>query len=169
MEKPDTTWHNYHEHIASIEDVKKMYGMVMRLENICSSENHDTLGNIDLIENDNKLGKKRFQVLFDRLIPSNEELRKLIKLANDCFESEWEPSTTNSYDETIFAYQPSEETKKYFETNFDPIPVAYLPNKPHPNGLLSYNLSSISVKTGRAYVYNIDPVIEMHFQGLKKN
>jgi len=35
-------------------------------------------------------------------------------------------------------YQPSHEMKEKAVINGEPIPVIYIPRKPHPNGLLAY-------------------------------
>ena len=40
------------------------------------------------------------------------------------------------------AYHPSSIVKKKAELNEEPIPVVYIPRKPHPNGLLLYQAMS---------------------------
>ena len=42
-----------------------------------------------------------------------------------------------TFDESIIAYQPSSEVKAR-ANQIEPIPVVYIPRKPHPNGLLLY-------------------------------
>jgi hypothetical protein len=41
-------------------------------------------------------------------------------------------------DESLMQYQPSAEIKQLAEQISEPIPVVYIPRKPHPNGLLAY-------------------------------
>ena len=48
----------------------------------------------------------------------------------------------------INSYQPSAEVKKIYMTKGEPIPVVYIPRKPHPNGLLNY-LSATFIKHPR--------------------
>lgn len=42
------------------------------------------------------------------------------------------------FDEQVVGYQPSAKTKNKAEQAGHPIPVVYIPRKPHPNGLLFY-------------------------------
>src|SRR5690606_26528256 len=41
-------------------------------------------------------------------------------------------------DEAVIAFQPSSATKIKAEAEGEPIPVVFIPRKPHPNGLLLY-------------------------------
>lgn len=41
-------------------------------------------------------------------------------------------------DEALISYQPSKIVKDKAELAGEPIPLAYIPRKPHPNGLLFY-------------------------------
>jgi hypothetical protein len=45
-------------------------------------------------------------------------------------------------DEHINSYQPRKETKEQAERDQEPIPVVYIPRKPHKNGLLTYFANS---------------------------
>ena len=38
-------------------------------------------------------------------------------------------------DEAVLAYQPSSQVKEKAKMNGEPIPVVFIPRKPHPNGL----------------------------------
>lgn len=42
-------------------------------------------------------------------------------------------------DESMCEYQPSKDTKEKAAEKGEPIPVVYIPRKPHPNGLLIYS------------------------------
>jgi hypothetical protein len=42
-------------------------------------------------------------------------------------------------DESVLAYQPSKEKKAKMEEEGEPIPVVFIPRKPHKNGLLLYS------------------------------
>lgn len=45
-------------------------------------------------------------------------------------------------DESVIAYQPKKEAKSNAEKKEEPIPMVYIPRKPHPNGLLIYQLAT---------------------------
>lgn len=45
-------------------------------------------------------------------------------------------------DEGLMAYQPCQDTKEYNELIGEPIPVVFIPRKPHANGLLLYIVCS---------------------------
>lgn len=62
-------------------------------------------------------------------------------------------------DEHMNAYQPSASTKAKAQTNGEPIPVVYIPRKPHPNGFLVYLLATFlqhPIKTNRVIPYILD-------------
>lgn len=50
--------------------------------------------------------------------------------------------STVTIDEHINGYQPSHKTKEKAVERGEPIPVVYIPRKPHPNGLLIYLMCS---------------------------
>lgn len=62
-------------------------------------------------------------------------------------------------DETIYQYEPCFKTKDAHQLSRDPIPLAYIPRKPHPNGLLDYKLACKSAKTGLPYVIDFQPYL----------
>lgn len=45
---------------------------------------------------------------------------------------------TICYDELAVGYQPAKETKEKAEEIGEPIPIMFIPRKPHPNCLLIY-------------------------------
>lgn len=47
-------------------------------------------------------------------------------------------ATLITVDEHMNEYQPSKKIKERAESEGEPIPVVYIPRKPHPNGLLEY-------------------------------
>ncbi len=56
-----------------------------------------------------------------------------------------ENCTLCALDESLMEYQPSATVKEAMEKIGEPIPVAFIQRKPHPNGLLAYILSSFVV------------------------
>src|SRR5262245_45233855 len=95
-------------------------------------------------------------MLHHAFTPSLSELLQLIKIIetssqkyNSYFISIIIKTTNISYicvreiflitiDEHINAYQPSAIVKSKALENGEPVPVVYIPRKPHPNGLLEY-------------------------------
>jgi hypothetical protein len=56
-------------------------------------------------------------------------------------------------------YQPTSKTKKVAASEGEPIPVVYIPRKPHPNGLEAFILSSFfdhPTEANRKMPYIID-------------
>ena len=43
-------------------------------------------------------------------------------------------------DESLISYEPKQEAKNKAIAKGEPIPLMYIPRKPHPNGLLIYQL-----------------------------
>jgi hypothetical protein len=60
-------------------------------------------------------------------------------------------------DEGIFEFQPSHESKEFYEKVHCPIPVVYIVRKPHPNGLLVYYLFTKSSKPNKSYILDYQP------------
>jgi hypothetical protein len=89
-----------------------------------------------------KLGMDRFQTLWRAFNPSIDEFRQIA----DIFHSVWSSFIKNvslvTVDETLVAYQPSPKKKQQAESLGEPIPVIYIPRKPHPNGLEAFLLVS---------------------------
>jgi hypothetical protein len=69
-----------------------------------------------------------------------------------------------SIDESLIGYQPSEEVKKRNENQGHPIPVSYIPRKPHSNGLLNYILTTTVEhpmnEKGLPYILDILPHLQ---------
>ncbi len=50
--------------------------------------------------------------------------------------------TTACYDELAVGYEPTKEVKQKADDAGEPIPVMFIPRKPHPNCLLIYLLAT---------------------------
>jgi hypothetical protein len=75
----------------------------------------------------------------------------IYRLIEDC--------TLAVFDESLMEYQPGHRAKAEAERANEPIPVTYIPRKPHPNGLLAYILSSYlphPIKLDRKLPFIID-------------
>jgi hypothetical protein len=91
-------------------------------------------------------------------LPSIKELRDISELLSMTFKRNWIPGSVLSFDESLYSYQPRPETKKKKELEFkEPIPVVYIPRKPHPNGLLNWLCVSKSTATSLPYVIDMVP------------
>lgn len=62
-------------------------------------------------------------------------------------------------DEHMNEYQPTKEIKSKADEDGEPIPVVYIPRKPHPNGLLEYILATYidnPIRTDSVLPYVVD-------------
>ena len=74
------------------------------------------------------------------------------------FQNHWTSGSIIAFDESIYQYQPISSTKKKYEFVFqEPIPVVYIPRKPHPNGLLNWICVNVSSTTGLPFVMDMEP------------
>jgi len=62
-------------------------------------------------------------------------------------------------DETVYQYTPRKKTRENAETT-EPIPLVYIPRKPHPYGLLNWVLACKSSLTGIPYVLSFFPHLD---------
>jgi len=105
-----------------------------------------------------KMGLNRFTAIQTSLLFDSNALEELCNDISSTFKSLWNPSATVSFDESIWAYEPRPETKRRYEYVLkDPIPVVYIPRKPHPNGFLCWLLVSKSSKTNLPFILDIIP------------
>jgi hypothetical protein len=88
-----------------------------------------------------KLGMDRFQALWRAFNPSIDELRQIVDILHSVWSSFIENVSLVAVDETLVSYQPFPK-KQQAESLGEPIPVVYIPRKPHPNGLEAFLLAS---------------------------
>lgn len=142
---------------VSIHQLKLFYGMYLDLETNFSSKNDSIEKQFQIMRKTKKLpiGENRFFAILSCSQPTTLQFEELEKLYSAIFSRNWDAGPVVSHDETVFAYQPAKRTKKVAEDALDPIPLVYIPRKPHPNGLLSYMTCGKSGQTGLVYVLKI--------------
>jgi hypothetical protein len=98
-----------------------------------------------------KLGQTRFEILHGCLEFTASEIRSMSSLLITAARRYTHLFTKASFlekvgivtiDESLIGYQPSDEAKKREDANGNPIPVVFIPRKPHPNGLIFYTVCS---------------------------
>lgn len=70
-------------------------------------------------------------------------------------------------DESIVAYHPKPEVKQRAEQDGEPIPVVFIPRKPHPNGLevflaCSYIPHPVEVGSVLPFIIDMIPHLELN-------
>jgi len=154
----DSSYNKFHVDLR-LGELLIFFGAVVYLEN-----NHSKL-RPSISENYRKLKKlrgkdvmcqKRFTAIITCLCPNENEFRELVDLLNNQFNKLVCPGTKTAFDETVYAYHVSKEIKQRAEQDQDPIPVVFIPRKPHPNGLMSYKLSTI-LPGGKPYTLVLIP------------
>jgi hypothetical protein len=104
------------------------------------------------------IGKNRFKALRSSF-PTQKDLVKLIELLRNNWRNAVSPGSIVTFDETIFEFQPGSKSKEDAEKNRDPIPVVFIPSKPHPNGLLCYFFGVRMQNTLLPYMFDLEPHI----------
>lgn len=144
---------------VSLAQLKIFYGMYLELETNFSSKNNSIEKWFQETRKTKKLeiGENRFFAILSCSQPTSSQFESLEKLFNDTFTGCWDAGSIVAHDETVFSYQPAKNTKKAAEEGLDPIPLVFIPRKPHPNGLLSYLTCGRSGQTDLVYVLRIQP------------
>lgn len=128
----------------------------MRIENTFGNDSLSLRNHFNMIVSRfgrvSKLGMDRFTNIRRATNPTIDELETLCLLLHknfarfhniifalmQLFVSIIESLSVAVIDESVIGYQPRLEVKQKAELNGEPIPVTYIPRKPHPNGLLIY-------------------------------
>ena len=84
------------------------------------------------------IGLDRFVALKAALIPTVEELKEIAQLLSTAACSLTRNMHVCAIDESVIAYSPVKSVKDAAENSGEPIPVVYIPRKPHPNGLEAF-------------------------------
>jgi hypothetical protein len=125
----------------------------------------------------NNLGQRRFETLKTAFDPTIAELQMLINLLVTS-SKRYKVNNINiiriisdisvlTVDEATISYEPNASTKKIAITLGEPIPLTYIPRKPHPNGLLlylgsSYILHPTKQQSKLPYVVDIIPHLQVN-------
>eukprot|EP01105_Mastigella_eilhardi_P014704 TRINITY_DN3345_c0_g1_i2.p1 TRINITY_DN3345_c0_g1~~TRINITY_DN3345_c0_g1_i2.p1 ORF type:complete len:434 (+),score=59.09 TRINITY_DN3345_c0_g1_i2:763-2064(+) len=88
------------------------------------------------------LGQSRFESLLHAFRLPIAELWSVASLLSAAFQQHVASAHVATFDELLFGYQPSADTKLDAERAGEPIPVVFIQRKPHPNGLLIYLLAT---------------------------
>jgi len=121
------------------EELKVFYALQMTIEN--SYGNDKTYLCAHFTEVIAKVGKvrglgcDRFRALLAAFAPTDTELMQIAANLEACSREQLVSVSIVAIDESVIAYQPSHEAKMQAEKDGAPIPVVYIPRKPHPNGL----------------------------------
>ena len=152
---------------VTAEEAIRFYGLLMMIEssygnNTANLRAHFSAVKSEFEEPEKIMGIDRFTILRGAFYGSSDFLKKVC--------DEFHLATTKHIsqisvvvgDEAVAEYQPAAATKKKHEKMGDPIPVIYIPRKPHPNGFLFYLLATfVSDPTGLEstvpYVLDIIP------------
>jgi hypothetical protein len=81
------------------------------------------------------LSEDRYTSLRSALNPSIKEILEVCSLLRVAFNEFVSHVQLAIVDEAVVAYQPSKTVKDEADATGEPIPVMYVPRKPHPNGL----------------------------------
>lgn len=148
----------YYSKVTVIELIK-FIGIHILLENEHSLHSPAIEKNYKTIKNEHKftMGYNRYLAIKASIKPSSEVFDELLAEWVSQSKVHWTPGTEISIDETIFAYQVRKETKAEFEKMKDPIPMHYIPRKPHKNGLFAWTAATKSDHTNKPYVLDILP------------
>lgn len=84
------------------------------------------------------LSKHRFFAIQGCVSLNDSKIRELCDLLGESFKNHWNSGKKIVLDETIFSYEPKKEARLKAAENMDPIPVIYIPRKPHSTGLLRF-------------------------------
>lgn len=128
--------------IVTASEAKRFYGILLLVESTWGNNTPVLRDHFKQVKR--SLGKKfqmgvnRFGVLRTSFYVSNTDLLWLADNWHLAASSHLTEVKVVVGDEEVDEYQPSKVTKKAAEVSGDPIPLAYFPRKPHPNGLLYY-------------------------------
>jgi len=139
---------------TNTNELLRWYGAVMTLENIYGNSTKSITNNLSSIA----FPTQRFHKIMTALAPKTTDFKIIYNRLRFAWKSNWVPGNYVAIDEAIYAYQPCKKTKKKWEIKLrDPIPVVYIPRKPHKNGLLCYKMCTRSQKTGLPYQLDLEP------------
>lgn len=146
-----------------LEGTPAFFALAWEIE-FSTSKKHSTLKDVfDLLkENDHPItiGYNRFKALRASFIPTQEDLLEAVQILRASWSSAIEPGSVVCFDEALWDFRPSKKAKEKAENRKDPIPVVYIPRKPHPNGLLCYFMGTKMFNTNLPYVFDLEPHIQ---------
>ena len=137
----------YARHAVTGEEVLRFYGLLMMLESTWGNDTGNLKAHFAKIKNqlgsDYKImGLNRFTMLKSSFYGSSLFLKKVSDVFRENTTKHISQVSVVVGDEAVLEYQPSPDSKKAHEHRGDPIPVVFIPRKPHPNGFLLYLLAT---------------------------
>jgi hypothetical protein len=114
------------------------------MENTFGNETHSFRQHLSILKKQIgfKFGIDRFQALISTLNPSLEEIRQICNILHEIFIVSVSNINLVIIDESIIAYQPKKGAKNKATEKGKPIPVVFIPQKPSPNGIMHYPLTT---------------------------
>jgi hypothetical protein len=129
---------------TDVEEMIHFYAIVILMESTFGNQYRNLRDHFAFIKLQygavKRLGCSRFKRLRCAFNPSIEDIKRVCDLLRGAFHSHISEIHSVTVDESLIGYQPSRPVKDKAEKQGEPIPVAYIPRKPHPNGLLGYLL-----------------------------
>jgi len=118
--------------------MKKWYATQMMIENTFGNSFTELSKHLAFIKTELGgsigMGVDRFSILSHECCPAPEELVEIGSLMQQVWKAKISDVSVAVIDESVIGYQPSQKTLEKAEAEI-PIPVVYIPRKPHPNGL----------------------------------
>jgi hypothetical protein len=137
-----STKQQFSRHPTTVDEVIRFYGLNILLENTYENDKRDLRKLLkDIYQKFGSirgLGMDRYTTLRSAFNPSIDEILAICSLLRTTFVEFVDNVELAVVDESILAYQPSKKVKEMADTNGEPIPVAYIPRKLHPNELSSW-------------------------------
>jgi hypothetical protein len=149
----------YFEKELSLEDTPSFFALWFEID-FNSSAKNSTLKEVfdDLkSERDMPFGYNRFKALRGAFLPDQKDLLEGINIFRETWAKAVSPGSIVCCDEAVWDFRPSKAMKERSELARDPIPVVFIPRKPHPNGLLCYYLAVKMFNTNLPYVIDLEP------------
>ena len=151
------------KHMCTTDELIRFYSYIIFIENTYGNSVHNLRKHHQEIKEKegkiNGLEIDRFKQLWRSFNPTIEELQDIINILNKIFNKFISLITTVTLDESMIEYQPDKTKKAQCIKNGEPIPVVYIPRKPHPNGLKLYTLATYinhPSKPGKKIPYIVD-------------
>lgn len=101
----------------------------------------------------------RLKSLRSSFRPEQKDLLKAVEILRETWAEAISPGSIVCCDEAVWDFRPSKKAKEAAEAARDPIPVVFIPRKPHPNGLLCYFIAVKMFNTNLPYVIDLEPHI----------
>jgi hypothetical protein len=128
-----------------VAELVRFYGLMVLIENTYGNNTTKLRSHFSMVREScggvKNLGMDRFQALWRAFNPSIDELLQIADILHSVWSSFIENVSLVTVDETLVAYQSSSKKKQQAESLGEPIPVVYIPRKPHPNGLEAFLLA----------------------------